>query len=74
VFVVGAKGNQCVLLRSMFTRRNRSSSAVLATEWEELMWFDPDQALTPEILGRIVKQSVNRAMHDLKDEVRAGRK
>jgi hypothetical protein len=69
VFLVGARANQCVLLRLMVPQSGRLQWVQPVSHWEQPLWFDPEHPLTEEQLSVILNQSVNKMMRELKDAI-----
>lgn len=74
IISLGSKGNQCILLRGTITidrtgTRRQHPTQAMSAQWEELIWFDPNEIPKEEKLKAILNQSVNQIMRDLKDEI-----
>ena len=74
VFLVGSKGDQCVLLRGTILEdrtgeRAKRRAQKMSVQWDELIWFDPRHLPGEEQIQAVFNQSVNKMMRDLTDEV-----
>jgi serine/threonine protein kinase len=70
LFVAGAEGNQCLLLRGMVSQSGSVRRAAQPDpHWEKLLWFNPEQLPKDEQLSIALNQSVTKAIRELSNDI-----